>query len=124
MSAVIRDHKDLIVWQRACDLVKLTYELCSSLPDSEKYGLRSQLQRAAVSIPTNIAEGRLRGTRKDFAQFLAISAGSAAELETLIILAHKLDFLSVTQRDKILNELNEIRRMLHAMRKKLKAANT
>lgn len=78
----IQSFKQLVVWQRAMELAEEVYRLTESLPSSERFGLISQIRRSAVSIPSNIAEGRQRGTRKDFAQFLRIADGSAAELET------------------------------------------
>ncbi len=121
---VVKDHKDLIVWQKAILLVKQLYQATSSFPNSEKYILCSQIQRAAISVPANIAEGKARATRKDYAQFLAIASGSASELETLIILAKELDYLEKQLCNALLSDLSEIRRMLNAMRKKLRAPKT
>ncbi|MEX0917388.1 MAG: four helix bundle protein [Candidatus Paceibacterota bacterium] len=76
----IQSYKDLIVWQKSMDFVENVYALSASFPQEEKYGLTSQIQRTAVSISSNIAEGRSRGTRKDFIQFLHISLGSLSEV--------------------------------------------
>lgn len=107
--------RDLVVWQKAVKLASLTYALTSQFPPEERFGLVSQMQRAAVSIPSNIAEGKLRGTPKEFAYFLRIAFGSGGELETQIEVAkllpktEKLDFRSV----ELL--LSEVMRMLNVM---------
>lgn len=85
-----RSFKDLIVWQKAVLLAKEIYKTTRQLPQSEQYGLVSQLNRASVSIPSNIAEGSKRGSRKDFAQFLRIASGSAAEVETQLIIVKEV----------------------------------
>ena len=108
-------YRDLIVWQKAINLVIEIYSLTELLPKTEQYGLTSQMRRAAVSIPSNIAEGRRRGTRKDFRQFLIISLGSGAELETQIEIVKRLSFgksISFGQADSL---LNEVMRMLSKM---------
>jgi four helix bundle protein len=119
MEKVVRDHKDLLVWQKAKDLVKEIYKATAGFPNAERFNLTSQMQRAAVSIPSNIAEGYMRSSRKEYVYFLAIAAGSASELETLTILSFELEFLTKEQYDSINSKLSEIRRMLFAMRKKL-----
>lgn len=88
----INSYKDLIVWQKSMELVKLVYQLTETFPKSEVYGLTSQTRRCAVSIPSNIAEGSRRGTRKDFRSFLLNSYGSGAELETQLEIAKMLKF--------------------------------
>ncbi len=82
--------RNLIVWQKGIVLAKETYALTAKLPKNEQYGLGSQMQRAAVSIPSNLAEGSKRGTKKDFAQFVRIAIGSAAELETQLVIAKEV----------------------------------
>ena len=89
---VIHSHKDLTVWKRSMELVLAVYVLTENFPRTEIYGLTSQMRRCAVSIPSNIAEGRSRGTRKDYLQFLRVSLGSAAELETQIEISKQLPF--------------------------------
>src|SRR3989338_4809921 len=86
----IESYRDLIVWQRAMDLVREIYKITLQFPKSELYGLASQMQRAAVAIPSNIAEGFQRGHRKEYCQFLRIAFGSGAELETQIELCKNL----------------------------------
>ena len=86
----INTYRDLIVWQKSMDLVVEIYKLTKNFPKSEIYGLTSQMKRCAVSIPSNIAEGRRRGSRKDYRHFLIIAYGSGAELETQIEIVKRL----------------------------------
>ena len=116
---MIKSYKDLFVWQKAIDLVIEIYRLTSYFPKTETYGLISQIRRAVVSIPSNIAEGRSRSTRKDFVQFLRIAGGSVAELETQLNIANKLSFVGLIDYNKVSDELNEIMRMLNTMITKL-----
>lgn len=88
-----RKHHDLRVWQDGIALVKLVYALTKTFPREELFGLTSQMRRAAVSIPANIAEGAARSTRKEFAYFLVIARGSLSELETLVLIATELGYL-------------------------------
>ena len=118
---MIQSYKDLIVWQKSIELVTLIYNLTEGFPSKEIFGLTSQMRRAAVSIASNIAEGRCRGTRKDFTQFLRIAVGSCAELETQILIAKNLKFLRNS--DNISALLEEIMKILNSMIKKL-AANS
>ncbi|KKT21359.1 MAG: S23 ribosomal protein family protein [Parcubacteria group bacterium GW2011_GWB1_43_8] len=103
---MINSYKDLIVWQRAIELVVEIYKLTDKFPKSEIYGLVSQMRRSAVSIPSNIAEGRRRGTKKDYRNFLVIAYGSGAELETQIIISKKLSFgiMDYSKADSLLDE--------------------
>jgi len=116
---MIKSHKDLIVWQKSIELVLSIYQLTKDFPKEEVYGLTSQIRRSAISIPSNIAEGRSRGTRKDFTQFLRIAFGSGAELETQLLIARKLSFGPEIDYNKVGDDLNEIMRMLNAMIHKL-----
>ena len=116
---MIQSHKDLIVWQKGVDLVLSIYKLTKDFPKEEIYGITSQIRRAAISIPSNIAEGRSRGTRKDFAQFLRIAFGSGAELETQLLIARKLSFGQEISYNKVADQLAEVMRMLNAMIHKL-----
>lgn len=107
MSLKLNSYKDLIVWQRAMQLVVEIYGLTENFPASERYGLVSQMRRAAVSIPSNVAEGRRRGTRKDFHNFVLIAFGSGSELETQIEIVKRLPFgknISFTKVDQLLEE--------------------
>lgn len=108
-------YKDLIVWQKACDLAIEIYSITERLPHEEKFGLSSQMQRAAVSIASNIAEGSKRGTRKDFAQFIKIALGSTAELETQIFILSRLSYSKNIQLEKVESLSIEVSKMLHAL---------
>jgi len=110
---------DLKVWQRSHLLALQVYRLTKALPADEMYGLVSQLRRAAVSVPTNIAEGSKREGNRDFARFLNISEGSLAETEYLIMLARDLDYLTPTSVEPLLLEIKEVARMLHYLRVKV-----
>jgi four helix bundle protein len=89
-------HEKLQVWNRSMDYVKEVYELTNRFPDTERYGLTSQMRRAAVSIPCNIAEGAARKTRKEYMQFLYVSRGSVSELETLLGISKRLNLIETS----------------------------
>jgi four helix bundle protein len=114
-SKVIQSYKDLIVWQKSMDLVVLVYAMTDKYPKHEIYGLTSQTRRSAVSIPANIAEGRLRGSRKDFRQFLIIAFASGAELETHLEIGRRLNYLSQTDNHQALSQLTEVMKMLNKL---------
>lgn len=115
---MVRDYKELLVWQRGRKLVKDVYHITENFPEEEKFVLTSQLRRSAISIPSNIAEGHIRGGKKDYSRFLSIAIGSAAELETQIILASDLNLIS--NENSILEEITVLRKMLNSLRNKLK----
>jgi len=119
-SSSILSYKELIVWQKAMDLVVAVYDLTEKFPQSELYGLVSQMRRSAVSIPSNIAEGRKRGTWKEFHNFVVIAYGSGAELETQIEIVKRLPFGKNLDFSKVDAPLNEIMRMLNTMTSSLK----
>lgn len=112
----IKSYKDLIVWQKGYELVKLVYKITSKLPQSEIFALQSQMRRSVVSIVSNIAEGSSRKTRKDYCQFLHVAYGSTSELETQLFICRDLYNLNV---DESLSLLNEISKMLCAIINKL-----
>ena len=112
-------YKDLIVWQKSKELAVLIYRVTDKFPKSELYGLVSQMRRAAVAIPSNIAEGAGRQHTKEFIQFLAIAEGSATELETQLIIAERLKFLEKAKYDEIAALQLEIFKMLRVLIKKL-----
>ncbi len=116
---IVRTHRDLDVWKKSIDLVTLIYKYTAEYPKDEVYGLTSQIRRCAVSIPSNIAEGSARTTRKDFSHFLAIALGSVAELETQLIISRNLNFLSEAVLDELISELISIRRMTLGLRKSI-----
>ena len=115
----LQKYEDLIVWQKAMDLVEEIYRLARLLPNDEMYGLSSQIKRAAISIPSNIAEGQERSTTKDFVKFLYIAKGSKGELETLLSLCVRLEYLSKSNTDAAQNLLIEIGKMLNSLIQKL-----
>src|SRR3989344_2744548 len=117
---MIQAYRDLEVWQKAMSLVVEIYKLTEQFPKEEVFGLASQMRRAGVSIPSNIAEGRYRSTRKDFAQFLSIAYGSGAELETQVELVKRLPKTNNLDYGTIDKLLTEIMKMLNVMIKHLK----
>jgi four helix bundle protein len=108
----MKTHKDLIVWQKSLDFVTEIYQVTKNYPRDEFYGLTSQLRRAAVSIPSNIAEGAARSTKKEFNQFLHISLGSLSEIETQLLISANLGFLSKDECDSKMDKLTIIRKIL------------
>lgn len=118
---VIKSYKELIVWQKSMDLVREIYLLTENFPKDELYGLRSQMERAAVSIPSQIAEGYLRRHRKEYVQFLSISLGSAAELETQIIICKSINKFKGTDFSKAELLLEEVMKMLYVMIERVKS---
>jgi four helix bundle protein len=118
-TAPIRSHEDLIVWQKAVDLVALVYEFSSKLPGREVYGMSAQMRRSAASIPANVAEGHGRETKKDYAHFVAIARGSLAETQTYVKLCVRLGYLTNAEVDGTLKLMNEIYRMLTVLKHKL-----
>jgi four helix bundle protein len=116
-----RSYKDLLVWQKAISLAKLIYRLTHTFPSAEKFGLVAQMRRAAVSIPSNIAEGQARHTTGEFIQFISHAEGSVAELDTQLTLSIELKFCSTSAADPAFGLIGELRRMLNALRRKLTA---
>ena len=114
-----RSYKDLIVWQKGIALAKLVYGLTQTFPSEEKFGIIAQMRRAAVSIPSNIAEGQARHTTGEFVQFISHAEGSIAELDTQLILSIDLNFCAAAAADPAFELIGELRRMLNALRRKL-----
>jgi four helix bundle protein len=115
-----RSFRDLEVWKLAIDFVKKVYQTTNSFPPSENFGLINQIRRAAVSIPSNIAEGQGRNSTKEFRQFLAISLGSLAELETQLIIAKEIEYLTLHELNPLLTILDRIRKMIKGLSKGIK----
>lgn len=113
----VKSFKDLTVWQKSLNLVKIVYEATRSLPQEERFGLASQLQRAAVSIPSNIAEGSKRSSRADFRQFCLIALGSAAETETQLLLVAEL--YPAINATTALELVTEVQKMLTSLERRL-----
>lgn len=110
-----RNYRDLIVWQKAMDLTAAVYQLSSQFPADERFGLVSQIRRAAVSIPSNIAEGEGRGSAKEFVHFLCIAYASLREVETQILLSVRLEFVADGQVDLILELCAEVGRLINGL---------
>ena len=107
------NHKDLDAWKKAVDFVTLIYKITSSFPDGEKFGLTSQIRRASVSVPSNIAEGAAKNSDKEFIHFLYIALGSTSEIETQLIISQNLGFIKNV--DNIQSELTEIRKLIKGL---------
>ena len=119
MKGEATDYKDLLVWQKGIALVKRIYELTQTFPVEERYGLTSQMRRAAVSIPSNIAEGQARRTTGEFVQFISHAEGSIAELDTQLIIAVKLGYCRNEEAESAVQLIEQLRKMLNSMRRKL-----
>ena len=118
MSAAA-SHRDLVVWQKAMDLVVKVYELAGMLPPGERFAMASQMTRAAVSIPANIAEGKGRGTPREYVQFLRIARGSLMELDTYVELICRLGYVEVALTSTVRDLIAQVGKMLSAMRSRL-----
>jgi four helix bundle protein len=112
--------ESLNIWKKSMDLVEKVYKLMTLLPKEEKYGLVSQIKRSSISIPSNIAEGAGRNSKKEFAHFLSIANGSTCELETQLLLTVKLNLLNDEEIDTILNLCKDIRNMNYSLQRSLK----
>ena len=113
---------ELQVWQRGHSLVLSIYRMTTGFPQNERYGLTSQVRRAALSVPTNIAEGSKRLTSQEYARFLNIAEASLAETEYLVMVSRDLGYVTAIIATKAFAEISELSRMLHALRKKVEAA--
>ena len=114
-----RSYKDLIVWQKGIELAKIVYRLTRCYPVEERFGLVAQMRRAAVSIPSNLAEGQARHTTGEFIQFISHAEGSVAELDTQLILSIELKFCTNERAQSAFGLINELRKMLNVLRRKL-----
>ena len=119
MNTKPQSYRDLLVWQKGIKLDKLLYSLTTALPSEEKFGLVSQIRRAAVSVPSNIAEGQARHINGEFIQFISHAEGSAAELDTQLYLSIELGFFKSADAAPSLALIDEIRRMLNSLRRRL-----
>lgn len=117
----MQNYRELIVWQKAVELVEEVYKILKTLPSDERYALSDQMKRSAVSIPSNIVEGRGRNSDREFLRFLNIANGSAYELETQLIICQRLGYVKEEQLLKAFRLCDEICRILNAMIKKLTA---
>jgi four helix bundle protein len=121
MQTPPRSYKDLVVWQKGIALAKAVYRLTQSFPSTEKFGLVAQMRRAAVSIPSNIAEGQARHTTGEFIQFISHAEGSLAELDTQLILSIELKLCGSSNAGSAFELISELRKMLNGLRRKLAA---
>jgi four helix bundle protein len=113
----MKTHHDLDVWKKSISLVTKIYAVTKSFPQTEIYGLTSQIRRCAVSIPSNIAEGAARSSKNEFGQFLSISLGSLSELETQLIVSNNLKYLETGDFNDLTSDLTSIRRMILGLKK-------
>ena len=120
-AQVIRDYKDLQVWQKGMALAKQIYQMTQAFPSEEKFGIVSQMRRAAVSVPSNIAEGQARNTTGEFVQFLSHAEGSLAELDTQVRLSVTLGFCRQPDGESVSASITELQKMLKSLRGKLAA---
>lgn len=118
---MLSSYQQLTVWQKAFELSIKIFKLTTKFPKSELYGLVSQMRRCAVSIPSNIAEGYARGYRQEYIQFLRTSFASGAELETQLLIARELDFLTLQEFEVTSSLLNEVQKMLNKLISSLKS---
>ena len=117
--AEIKSYRDLLVWQKAMDLVTEVYRVTKEFPKEERFGLTEQIRRAAVSLPANIAEGQGRRHRREFRNFLSIALGSLAELETHLEIARRLGYLTLEAYEALLCQTQELGRMVNGLLRSL-----
>jgi four helix bundle protein len=115
MNDKTKSYRDLTVWQRAIELAEEAYRITSGFPSEERYGMTSQIRRAAVSVPANIAEGQGRLGRGEFAHFLGIARGSLSELDTLFTLANRMGYMDSSTYEMMTIKIIAIRRPLHGL---------
>jgi four helix bundle protein len=118
-KAALKSYRDLLVWQKSTDLVVAVYQVAKKLPPTERYGLMAQMQRAAVSIPSNISEGYGRSHRGDYLHHLSVANGSLKEVETQLILSTRLGFLREAEIEEGMQLADEVGRMLASLMQKL-----
>jgi four helix bundle protein len=117
----VNSYRDLLAWQLAMQLTEHVYRATGAFPNKETYALANQLQRAAVSVPSNIAEGHARSSTKDYLRFISIAMGSLAELETQLELSARLDYIDQPKLGELLAVADELGRMLQGLRKSLQS---
>ena len=119
-----QNYRDLIAWQKAMDLVETVYSASSQFPADERYGLTSQLRRAVVSVPSNIAEGQGRRTRSEFVHFLSVAHGSLREVETQLLISIRLGYLNVETGEPVLALSEEVGRLVSGLARSLDRSST
>lgn len=117
----MHNYKELRIWQEAMEVAQAVYQVTGTFPANEKFGLTSQINRAVISIPSNIAEGAGRSTNKEFSYFISVALGSAYELETQLLLASKVGLIELNKIDKILTALERLQKMLYKFKQILKS---
>jgi four helix bundle protein len=120
----VKDYRELIAWQKAMDLVEAVYRRTASLPNEERYGLTNQMRRAAVSVPSNIAEGQGRRSTRDFVHFLSIARGSVKEVETQVVIARRLEYFDERQESELLSLTEEASRLISGLIRSLNNKDT
>ena len=115
----IKNYRDLIAWQKSVDVVELIYDITKTFPREESYVLTSQIRRAAISVPANIAEGSSRSSTKEFIRFLKIAMGSLKELETHFIISERLKLINSKDVQSLLTKTDEVGRIIHSLRSSL-----
>jgi four helix bundle protein len=116
----VKDYRELIAWQKGMDLVEMVYRMTDAFPRKEVYGLTSQMRRAVVSIPSNIAEGQARSTTRDFLNFLSIAMGSLKEAETQVLISRRLGYLNELQTSQLLELTTEVGRVISGLTNSLR----
>ena len=116
---MVESYRDLVAWQKAMELVERVYAATFRLPDGEKFGLVAQLRRAAVSIPSALAEGHARASTREFSHYVSIARGSLAEVETQLLISQRLGFLPADTVDVLLSQCDEQSRVLRGLKKSL-----
>ena len=116
---MVKTYRDLVAWQKAMDLVVLVYDMTEHWPRKETYGLANQVQRAVTSIPSNIAEGQGRASTKEFLHHLSIARGSLLEVETQVLIAERLGYISQEQANQLLRNTTEVGRLLNGLYRSL-----
>jgi four helix bundle protein len=117
MKSTFKSYRDLDVWKKAMDLAREVYKVTAKFPTEERFGLTNQIRRAAVSVPSNLAEGHARATAADFSRFISISMGSVAELETQLLLSADLGYLGNNDLERLLSDLDIAGKMLRGLSK-------
>src|SRR5689334_1833824 len=120
MPMPVKSYRDLVAWQRGIELVIATYEMSQLLPKWEQYDLASQMRRAAVSVPSNIAEGHSRSSRREYAHSLSIVLGSLSELETLLVVSERVGYVKSHQLETVRGHADEVGRMVRAIQRGLR----
>jgi four helix bundle protein len=123
MEKEVRSYKDLVAWQKSMELVTAVYRASQEFPKEEIFGLVSQIRRSAVSVPSNIAEGHARTSRKEFQYFLSNARGALAELETQLTIAHQLAYIDETGINQLLDRSGEVGRILNGLLTALKRSS-